>query len=144
MEKNFERGWAIAALRGLSHCSPEVWRACLEPCADHHYESDGISAAVALHRGDLEGFLAFAEAEYGWKCHLDREARRLSIDENKNVCACPLARGGETPPDILCNCSVLFFTRIFSELLQTPVTARVAASVLRGDASCVYEISLPE
>ena len=143
MDRNFELGWAVAALKGLSHCSADIRRGCLTHCAVFHYESGGVASAVSRFRGNLQGFLAFTESEYGWKNLWDQKAHLLLIDENKSSCACPLARFEEDLPECLCECSVLFFCRIFSDLLCREVSARVVRSCLRGDPSCVYEISLP-
>ena len=144
MENIFNTSFARALLTGMScHCSPEIQKECLSHCASFHYkyvvEKDGLEQ----YAGDLNGFIALAEREWGWKVTIDEKNGKIYAGEGKNYCACPLAENaGEKIPSALCECSSIFIGKLFSLVLQREAKAAVTRSFLRDGKTCIYEVTL--
>jgi hypothetical protein len=138
------RRWIAALLPALA-ASPdrEAARRVLKAVAQVHWEQLRMGERVAPYRGNLDAFLAFLTAEWGWKIERDREAGVILVDEAKSYCVCPLVEKGK-PADLtmLCDCSEGFAERLFGAVVGHPVRAEVTQSVLRGASSCHYRISL--
>lgn len=143
MEQKFCQFWALTLLEGISENSPlETQCACLEKCANFHYQSSNISQYAEAYRGDLPGFVHFAEQEYQWIIKIDCEHCTIYIDENKDYCACHLADGTDVViPQILCECSNFFIKKIFSVVMDQDVNAEVIQSYLRNGKTCIYKVT---
>ncbi|MGF7141748.1 hypothetical protein HNQ56_000158 [Anaerotaenia torta] len=144
--ENFHAEWAACLLEGIEdNCSPEIKHACLERCAGLHYRVNDMDQLLEKYVGDLDRFIDFLHREYGWIVRVDRENKRLLVDENKDYCVCPIttALQGKVSP-ALCDCSAHYARKMFSKVLEREVFAKVQRSFLRDGLSCVYEISIAE
>lgn len=111
----------------------------LKRCACVHFAANKMEQVLLPMRGNLNGFLEFLSVEWGWI--ITKNGNKIYVDENKDVCVCPLCKEKRMPA-LLCNCSEGFAEKMFSYVLFRPVKAKVTASILRGDKSCRYEIEI--
>lgn len=135
--------WVATLLPLLASGDPEAARTLLRACSAAHYDELGMTAIAGRYHGNLEGFLGFLRAEWGWVIDHQPDARLVLIDENKSACVCPVVpreHGGRL--GLMCHCSEGFAERLFSEVVGGPVRAEVTASILRGDPTCKYRIDL--
>ncbi|MCP4219004.1 MAG: hypothetical protein GY765_30500 [bacterium] len=58
-------------------------------------------------------------------------------------CTCPMAKEGVTNP-FLCNCTLGYSKNNFEALFGRPVEVKLLKSVLKGDACCKQEITVPD
>jgi predicted ArsR family transcriptional regulator len=66
-----------------------------------------------------------------------------NADENKSYCVCPMVNRAEgIGSSVMCNCSEGFAEKMFSAVFGHPVKAQVISSVLKGNASCKYKITV--
>ena len=113
----------------------------LRGCCSAHYAALDMDNTIGKYRGDIEGLISHMEREWDWKIAYDKEQGIIEINENKPFCVCPLVQNGVKNP-ILCHCSEGFAKTMFGLAAQRPVEAKVMASVLMGDESCIYRIKL--
>ena len=126
----------------LGALEPDCGSGLFKACAKFHYQANGMDAIIEDYIGDLPGFLAFLEKEWGWRTAFSEDGTRLLIDENKDFCVCPITQRVQGPVSgMLCNCSEKFAELMFSRVCGKQVEARVVRSVLRDGKSCIYEIS---
>jgi len=145
-EDPMPRRW-IAALLPALEASPdrEAARRVLKAAAQAHWEHLRMDEKVAPYRGNLDTFLAFLTAQWGWKIQHDRAAGVILVDEAKSYCVCPLVeKGSKADLTQLCDCSEGFAERLFGAVVEGPVRAEVTQSVLRGATSCHYQITLTQ
>ncbi len=109
--------------------------------AIHHYNANEMDKVLEPFVGKPDEFITFLEETWGWKVTFDRGNGIIIADENKPFCVCPLVDRVKCPN--LCSCSEGFAEMMFGKVFGRPVQATVKASVLRGDKSCVYEVTLP-
>lgn len=115
----------------------------LQGCAQAHYQLIHMDQTTAPYRGNLPAFLAFLRSAWGWKIDYDADRGIITADENKAECVCPLVRSGVVKNQaLLCHCSEGFAAKMFSSVLDQPVQTRILHSILKGDASCVYQIQI--
>lgn len=113
-------------------------------CAECHYVANDMDELLYEYVGNIDGFVTFLTKQWGWKISYDKANGIIIADENKPNCVCPIvaaAEGKKISPN-LCFCSEGFAARMFSKAAGHEVKTKVAASILRGDAHCVYEIQL--
>ncbi len=142
--KDFATERAMAPMHEISeNRQAKEWDACLKTCADCHYETCGRSETTAQFVGDLDGFVRFLDEKFGFAIKVNHEKGKILYDINRNFCICPTAKhpDGEIP-DSLRECSRVFCERMFSEVLQRPVHAKLLRSWLRNGKSCTYEITM--
>ena len=141
----FYTGWTLKMLNALgtggegATCADVMHR-----CAEYHYECNGMEEKLNKYINDLSGFLAFLTKEWNWIITYDRKAGKIIADENKPECICPIVHhaGKMNVHDGICHCSEGFAALMFSKVTGRQVKVKVIRSILRGDASCVYEVSL--
>lgn len=119
---------------------------CLfESCAKYHYDVNKMDEILQKYIGDLPAFISFLENEWGWKITVSEAGNQLLIDENKDVCVCPITQKIQGKVSgALCNCSEKFAEQIFSKVCQKTVTVKVARSILRDGKSCIYDIKISD
>ena len=64
------------------------------------------------------------------------------VDLNEKQCFCPLVQSGITKNSNLCHCTKTFDQSMYQHLLKTEVNVKVLKTILKGDDSCVFEVSL--
>lgn len=138
---DFSAQWLNCLLEELEESGKS--KECLfDRCAGLHYRVNGMDAILEKYVGDLPGFIAFLEKEWGWIV-TRREDGSLLVDENKDFCVCPIAAQVESKVSpALCGCSERFAMKMFTKVCQKNVKAKVRRSFLRDGKSCIYEITL--
>jgi predicted hydrocarbon binding protein len=93
--------------------------------------------------GSPEKFIDFITEKWDWKFEFDKASGILIADENKSYCVCPLVNHTDgIGSSVMCYCSEGFAEKMFSPVFGHPVKAEVISSVLKGDASCKYKITV--
>jgi hypothetical protein len=134
--------WTHTLLTTL-HDKPNLAVAeAIKQCSNTHYTAIGMAETLRPFIGRPEQFYQFLRDTWGWIISVDADGKHILVDENKPECVCPLVRTGAASSPNLCQCSEGFAQRMFSAVLEKPVTARVRESVLRGGNHCVYEITI--
>jgi hypothetical protein len=143
-EKGLMRDWISTLLLSIDeHVSRNECRNIMKKCAISHYEHLNMDELLLPYVGDIEKFNHFIEKEWGWKVRYQKEEGIIMANENKKTCVCPLVNSKKgVKSSILCYCSEGFAELMFSKVVGHPVQARVVSSIHRGDASCIYRISL--
>jgi hypothetical protein len=111
-------------------------------CCSAHYAALDMDTTLGKYKGDIEGLISLMEREWGWQIAYDKARGIIEVNENKPFCVCPLVQNGGVKNPILCHCSEGFAKKMFGYAAQRPVEAKVTASVLMGDESCIYRIKL--
>ena len=143
-EDRFVQEWTATLLGLLEKAEPGTGaETLLKECSAYHYRAAGMEALATQYRGNLAGFIEMLTEKWGWKVTVDPLGQVITADENKPDCVCPVARGGRLPVSgVLCHCSEGFARRMFTAVTGRPTRAKVVRSVLRGGASCVYQIEI--
>lgn len=146
LEKNeaFALHWITEVLSSLdeNNLSEQQLRSVVKRASQAHHDLLKVPEMVRPFVGKPKEFTKFLQDAWGWKVSDDKTNRQLIIDENKPFCVCPLLKNtsGKFFP-ALCYCSEGFAEKMFSAVYQKKVDVTVAASVQRGDPSCIYIIS---
>ena len=143
-ENDFAAQWLDSLLAAIDQNVPSDQKGRLfDNCALAHFRAVNMEEIVARYSGDLPAFLQFLSETWHWVITYDPIAQRITADENKATCVCPLVQAGlvKNAPG-LCTCSERFAERMFGAVLHQPVSAKVERSIQRGDASCVYAIQI--
>lgn len=96
---------------------------------------------VAKHKGDIRGFLAYAEKNWVEKAEYDEKAGTIRIIDKQKTCSCPLVKQGVTSGDF-CSCTLGWQKTTYSAILGKPVVAEIEESILRGGTRCIYRIRI--
>lgn len=145
-EKNeaFALQWIMNLLESLedNKLSDSQLRSIVKKTAEAHHNLLDVPEMVKPYIGKPDEFISFLEKAWGWKVQDNKIDRLLIVDENKPFCVCPLLKNntGKLFP-ALCYCSEGFAEKMFSYVFQHPVSAKVTASVQRGNPSCIYHIN---
>ncbi len=136
--------WIATLLPSIdANTSDDCAREIIKGCAAAHYDQLQMDKTVTRFEGKLEDFLAFLTTEWGWIIEYSKEDDVILMNENKDVCVCPLVHkdiGIKSPS--LCYCAEGFAEKMFSAVVGFPVRAEVTESILRGSKSCKYRIDL--
>ena len=141
---DFTLDWTAGLLDQIcERCGEEDCAALLQSCAAYHYRRENMDELISTFHGDIDGFIAYVEKEWGWVV-LRPENDVILIDENKEFCVCPItaAMKDRRIHPVLCHCSEGFAKLMYGKLTGRPVKAKVVSSILRGDKHCVYRIEL--
>lgn len=140
----FALHWITELLSSLDdkNLSEEQLRSIVKRASQAHHDLLNVPEMVRPFIGKPDKFIKFLQDAWGWKVSDNKVERQLAIDENKPFCVCPLLKNasGELFP-ALCYCSEGFAEKMFSVVYQKKVEVTVAASVQRGDTSCVYLVN---
>lgn len=142
--ENFHAEWAGCLLEGIeNNCTAELRQACLEKCACLHYRVNNMDYLLESYVGDLNGFINFLHREYGWIIQIDSENKRITVDENKSYCVCPITEALQGKvSSVLCDCSAHYAGKMFSKVLGKKAKAKVRRFYLRDGLSCIYDIAI--
>lgn len=99
------------------------------------------SATWEKYRGNLRGFLDYAQGPQGWmaKADFDEKAGTLRVVDRSSKCTCPLVQQGLTSAT-QCLCTLGWQRETYSQILGKPVEAELEESILRGGTKCVFRI----
>lgn len=145
-EKNeaFALHWITELLESLdeNQLSDSQLRSIVKKTAQAHHDLLNVPEMVKPYIGRPEEFIEFLQNAWGWVVTDNKDKHHLIVDENKPFCVCPLLKNttGKLYP-ALCYCSEGFAEKMFSAVYRHPVSVTVAASVQRGNPSCIYHIS---
>ena len=64
------------------------------------------------------------------------------VDLNEPQCFCPLVQSGITKNASLCHCTQTFDQSMYQGLFRADVSVKILKTILNGDASCVFEVTL--
>jgi hypothetical protein len=111
--------------------------------AEVHFNDLKMNEMLAEFVGKPEKFIAFLTESWGWKVDYDKATKTIIANENKPYCVCPVMKQVDAiKSSAICHCSEGFAEKMFSVVFNSPATATVESSVLRGDKSCIYKIIL--
>ncbi len=140
----FALHWITELLDSLdeNQLSDSQLRAIVKKTSQAHHDLLNVPEMVKPYIGKPEEFIEFLQNVWGWVVTDNKETRQLIVNENKPFCVCPLLKNasGKLYP-ALCYCSEGFAEKMFSTVYQHPVSVTVAASVQRGNPSCIYHIT---
>lgn len=142
--KHLIQGWIATLLAHLSsELEPEKFRNLIKNNAIIHFNELNMNDMLKEYIGNPDKFIHFISEKWGWKIEFDKSSGILIADENKSYCVCPLVNQTEDiGSSVMCNCSEGFAEKMFSEVFGKPVKAEVIASVLMGDKSCKYKVTI--
>jgi predicted hydrocarbon binding protein len=142
--KHLIQGWTANLLMNLgSELEPEKFRNLIKKNAVIHFNELKMNDILGDYIGNPDKFIDFISEKWGWKIEFDKKNGILIADENKSYCVCPMVNQAESIGSyVMCNCSEGFAEKMFSVVFERPVKAKVVSSVLRGDASCKYKITV--
>lgn len=139
----FALHWIRELLQSLDGCrfSETQLRDIVKNTFKAHHDLLNVPEMVKPYIGEPDRFIDFLQNAWGWIVTDNTAEKTLIVDENKPFCVCPLMKhsNGNLFP-ALCFCSEGFAEKMFSMVYQHPVSVTVAASVQRGDPSCIYRI----
>ncbi len=94
-------------------------------------------------RGDIAGFLAFAQGPSGWmtKADYDEKSGTITIVDRASRCTCPLVDQTLTP-GLQCECTLGWQEATYGAILDRPVRASLTESILRGSGRCVFKVEV--
>lgn len=146
LEKNeaFALHWITELLESLeaSDLSEQQKRIIIKQTSRAHHDLLNVPLMVEPYIGKPAEFIEFLQNAWGWIVTENKPERTLIVNENKPFCVCPLLKKSvDKLLPALCYCSEGFAERMFSLVYEKPVSVKVAASVQRGDPSCVYHIN---
>lgn len=140
----FALTWITQLLESLEEnqlTEPQL-RAIVKKTALAHHDLLNVPEMVRPYIGKPEEFIDFLRNAWGWVVTDNKSDRMLIVDENKPFCVCPLLKNHKARLyPALCYCSEGFAEKMFSMVYEHPVSVTVAASVQRGDPSCIYHIN---
>jgi len=138
------QGWTANLLANLSSdMEPGKFRNLIRKNAVIHFNELKMNDMLKEYIGYPDKFIDFISEKWGWKIEFDKTAGILIADENKSYCVCPLVNQAESIGSaVMCNCSEGFAEKMFSEVFGKPVKAEVISSVLKGDKSCKYKVTI--
>lgn len=140
----FTQGWTAELLLHMQTNPKADASKLMRHCSQYHYDLNQMDLILQPFVGDLEAFIEFLTKEWGWIINYNAEDKMLTADENKDFCVCPIVNSTDDKKisPMLCHCSEGFAKLMFSKVLGREVSAEVISSIMRGDRSCVYRITL--
>jgi hypothetical protein len=117
-------------------------RKIIKDCALIHYDNVKMDEVLKPFIGNLDSFLSFLKEQGHWKIEYNSKTKTIIADENKDYCPCPLIEKEKRISGAICYCSEGFTEKMFSTVLQKPVSASVISSIQRGGSKCVYKITI--
>lgn len=115
-----------------------VFRALGRECAQQFK-----ATTFEKYKGDINGFLAFAQGPSGWmaKADYDEHTGTITITDRATRCTCPLVDKALTP-GLQCECTLGWQEATYGAILGRPVTASLSESILRGGTTCVFRVQI--
>lgn len=139
-----QQEWIATLLNNISsELNPEEVRKIVKLNATVHYKNLKMDEMLSKYIGDIDGFISFISEKWGWKVEYNKETKTIIADENKSYCVCPMVNQNDgIKSKAICYCSEGFAEKMFSTVACIPASAIVISSVIRGDKSCKYKITL--
>ena len=132
--------WFNMLIQNIDRLPYETKKEVLKGCSISHFNAINMENILSKYIGNVYSFITFLESEWNWLVKINEEEGVIYADENKSQCICPIVKLGEIKTSLICNCSEGFAEKMFTQVLQREVKAKVVRSVLNGDKSCAYEI----
>lgn len=144
---DFSIGWTMKLINSLEDkCDAHTCRKLMNSCGEFHYDCKNMDEQLKKFENDLEGFIGFVNREWNWIVDYDPVRQVVTVNENEPDCVCPVVlrarAAGQRINTQICHCSEGYVKKLFSKVLGRPVQSRVVQSVLKGDRSCVYQVTL--
>lgn len=139
--ESFAQYWITELLESLDEnvLTESQLRVIIKKASQAHHDFMNVSEMTKPYINKPEEFLDFLQNEWGWEVKDNKSERMLIVNEKKPFCVCPLLKNAsEKLYPTLCYCSEGFAEKMFSLVYNHPVSVMVAASVQRGDPSCIY------
>jgi predicted ArsR family transcriptional regulator len=145
-KNNLMYEWTAKLLTGIDkRVDKKVIKEILKECSAAHYKDLDMDKLIEPYKGNAEAFLKFLSERWGWKTEYDKKGGIIMIDENKSYCACPFVDNkNRMKSSVLCYCSEGFGERMFSKVSGRPVRVEVTESILKGNKSCKYKVTILE
>lgn len=142
--KTLIQAWTAKLVDNLnSELEPEMVRKLVKKGSIVHYNDLKMNEMLKDYIGEPEKFMRFISEKWGWVITFDKAAGVLIADENKSYCVCPVVnQANNIGSTAMCYCSEGFAEKMFSVVFQRTVKAEVISSVLRGNASCRYKVTI--
>lgn len=136
--------WTANLLANLSlELEPKMVKSLIKNNAIIHFNELKMSDMLKDFIGYPDKFIDFISEKWGWKIEYDKSAGVLIADESKSYCVCAMVNQSRgIGSSAMCNCSEGFAEKMFSTVFIRPCIAEVISSVLKGDASCKYKITI--
>lgn len=143
-EKHLIQGWTANLLMNLSSkLEPEKFRNLIKMNAVIHFNELKMNDMLKEYIGNPDKFIDFISEKWSWKIEFNKTTGILEADENKSYCVCPMVNRAEgIGSSVMCSCSEGFAEKMFSAVFGHPIKAEVISSVLKGNASCIYRITV--
>ncbi len=140
--REIHHAWVATLLSSLNaNLSQDKIKSILKSCAEAHYEHLSMDKLLKPYVGNIDSFIEFLEKTWGWRISYNKLARTIIANENKSYCVCPMIKTlNPTACSAICYCSEGFAEKMFSVVLELPVSASIISSVLRGDSCCIYRV----
>ncbi len=142
-DEAFALQWITELLESLdkNRLPDSQLREIVKSTSQAHHDLLNVPDMVKPYIGKPDEFIEFLQNSWGWIVRNDNAMQMLIVDENKPVCVCPLLKNSSDKLfPALCYCSEGFAEKMFSYVFQKPVEVKVAASIQRGDKSCIYHV----
>lgn len=146
-DEAFALQWITELLDSLDaeHLTDSQLRNIVKSASQAHFDLLDVPAMVKDYVGNPEKFIEFLQNSWGWVITDNKSEHKLIVDENKPVCVCPLLKNSaDKLYPALCYCSEGFAEKMFSAVYMHPVYVTVAASIQRGNPTCIYHIDYHE
>lgn len=122
---------------------PDTARQVMRPCGHHCISAATIRTAKKLYRqseGNWEVFLRLLNESHigGGELHME-DGKLIAIYHR---CCCGLAKNTKNMPESYCACSAGWFEKLFSSVLERPVTVCSQETILSGGERCLFSILL--
>ena len=142
-DEAFALQWITELLDSLdkNQLTDSQLRDIVKSTSQAHHDLLNVPKMVKPYIGNPDAFIDFLQNAWGWIVTDNKTDHMLIVDENKPVCVCPLLKNTSNKLyPALCYCSEGFAEKMFSAVYRHPVDVKVAASIQRGDKSCIYHI----
>ena len=142
--KTLIQAWTAMLVDNLnSELEPEMVRKLVKKGSIVHYNDLKMDEMLKDYIGEPEKFMRFISEKWGWLITFDKATGVLIADENKSYCVCPVVnQANNIGSTAMCYCSEGFAEKMFSVVFQRTVKAEVISSVLKGNASCRYKVTV--
>ena len=122
---------------------PELVRKLVKKGSIIHYNDLKMDEMLRDYIWESEKFMRFISEKWGWVITFDEATCVLIADENKSYCICTIVnQANHIGSPATCYCSEGFAEKMFSVVFQRAVKAEVISSVLRGNPSCKYKVTI--
>jgi predicted hydrocarbon binding protein len=141
-DKIFVQNWIGNLLNNLNNdVGQHDLGSIIKRNAEIHFNDLKMNVMLSEYVGKPEKFIAFLSENWGWKVEYNKETKTVVANENKSYCVCPVMKQADAiTSSAICYCSEGFAEKMFSVVFNSPVSATVVSSVLRGDKNCIYKI----